>query len=75
MAFPDKGGELGALAVEIADNARLHAERILQPADGVFPAGPGIGQKLRLGRGHGDIRVVLLEDLVDLGDIEGDVRA
>ena len=73
LAFADQGGELGALTIEIADDARLHAQRVLQPADGVFPAGPGIGQKLRLGRGHGDVGVVLLEHLVDLGNIEGDV--
>ena len=50
LTLADQRGHLGAVGVDIADRARLHAHSVLQTADRVLPAAARVGDKLSVGR-------------------------
>src|SRR5690606_4476285 len=52
---------------------RLHAHGVLQTADRVLPPAARIGDKLGVGRRKRDVAILLLERLVDLADLEGEI--
>ena len=73
LALADKRGHLGAIAVDVADDASLHAHGVLQTANRIFPTAARVGDKLGVGRRQRDIAVLALERLVDLADLEREI--
>jgi len=73
LARRHQGQHLGAVGIEIADDASLHAQRILQGRDGVLPARLRVGYQGRTGLAGVDAAVGGLERVIDLLDVESDV--
>ena len=73
LARRHQGRHLGAVGVEIADDASLHAQRILQGRDGVLPARLRVGDQGLTGLAGVSAAVSGLERVIDLLDVEGNV--
>ncbi len=73
LALTDQRRHLRSIGIDVADNAGLDTHGVLQAADGILPARPGIGDELLVRGGQRDIGVLLLEGPIDLLNVEGDV--
>src|SRR3546814_17368810 len=72
LAGADERVDRRAGAVDIADHARLHAQRIFKRPDAVFPARIGIGDHLGMVAGERTALVAALSRLLDALHIIGD---
>ncbi|GCC47852.1 hypothetical protein chiPu_0031896 [Chiloscyllium punctatum] len=52
LALANQRGQLRAVGVDVADDARLHPHRVLQTANRVLPALAGLGDELGVRRGE-----------------------
>src|SRR3546814_383340 len=73
LAAADERRHLGAVGVDVADDAGLHAHRVLKAVDRVLPALARAGDQLLVGSRDRGVAVGGLECLVDLLDVERDV--
>ncbi len=73
LARRHQGRHLGTVGVEIADDASLHAQRILQGRDGVLPTHVSVTDQRLTGLAGVSAAVSDLERVINLLDVEGNV--